>query len=93
MLELGDQASRLHEESAEEILRENPALIGATGDFIEAFEALDASTDRCVVSRDVEELGSVLRSKLKGNEFVLVKASRGVGLERVIPLLTRENEV
>jgi UDP-N-acetylmuramyl pentapeptide synthase len=36
-------------------------------------------------------LGSVLRDRLAGNEFVLVKASRGVGLERVIPLLTGGN--
>ncbi|MCZ6858216.1 MAG: UDP-N-acetylmuramoyl-tripeptide--D-alanyl-D-alanine ligase [Gemmatimonadetes bacterium] len=93
MLELGSQTVRLHKESAEEILRENPTLIGATGDFVEAFEALDVPASRIVVSRDVEELGSVLRSRLEGNEFVLVKASRGVRLERVIPLLTKENEV
>ncbi len=93
MLELGSQTVRLHKESAEEILRENPTLIGATGDFVEAFEALDVPAARIVVSRDVEELGSVLRSRLEGNEFVLVKASRGVRLERVIPLLTKENEV
>ncbi len=92
MLELGDQASRLHRESAEEILRENPTLIAATGDFIGAFEGSDTAADRIVVSRDVEELGRVLRSRLEGNEFVLVKASRGVQLERVIPFLTKENE-
>ena len=92
MLELGDQASRLHRESAEEILRENPTLIAATGDFIEAFEGCDTTAGRIVVSRDVEELGKVLRSRLEGNEVVLVKASRGVQLERVIPFLTKENE-
>ena len=37
--------------------------------------------------------GRVLRSRLAGNEFVLVKASRGVQLERVIPFLANENEV
>ncbi len=88
MLELGEDSSQLHLESAEAILRQNPKLIGATGDFIDAFETLGVPGDRLVTSRDVEELGSVLRDRLAGNEFVLVKASRGVGLERVIPLLT-----
>ena len=91
MLELGEHSSRLHLESAEAILRQNPKLIGATGDFIDAFETLGVPGDRLVTSRDVEELGSVLRGRLAGNEFVLVKASRGVGLERVITLLTGGN--
>jgi UDP-N-acetylmuramoyl-tripeptide--D-alanyl-D-alanine ligase len=91
MLELGEHSSQLHLESAEAILRQNPKLIGATGDFIDAFETLGVPGDRLVTSRDVEELGSVLRGRLAGNEFVLVKASRGVGLERVIPLLTGGN--
>ena len=92
MLELGEHSSQFHLESAEAILRQNPKLIGATGDFIDAFETLGVAGDRLVTSRDVEELGSVLRDRLAGNEFVLVKASRGVGLERVIPLLTGGNE-
>lgn len=91
MLELGEHSSQLHLESAEAILRQNPKLIGATGDFIDAFETLGVPGDRLVTSRDVEELASVLRGRLAGNEFVLVKASRGVGLERVIPLLTGGN--
>ena len=91
MLELGEHSSQLHLESAEAILRQNPKLIGAIGDFIDAFETLGVPSDRLVTSRDVEELGSVLRDRLAGNEFVLVKASRGVGLERVIPLLTGGN--
>ena len=91
MLELGEHSSQLHLESAEAILRQNPKLVGATGDFIDAFETLGVPGDRLVTSRDVEELGSVLRGRLAGNEFVLVKASRGVGLERVIPLLTGGN--
>lgn len=92
MLELGELSSQLHLESAEAILRQNPKLIGATGDFIDAFETLGVPGDRLVTSRDVEELGSVLRGRLAGSEFVLVKASRGVGLERVIPLLTGGNQ-
>jgi UDP-N-acetylmuramoyl-tripeptide--D-alanyl-D-alanine ligase len=92
MLELGDASPRLHRETAEAILREDPKLVGATGEFIDAFEALDVPADQLVTSRDVEELGSVLRDRLDGDELVLVKASRGMRLERLIPLLLREYE-
>jgi UDP-N-acetylmuramyl pentapeptide synthase len=54
---------------------------------------LGVPADRLVTSRDVEELGSVLRDRLDGDELVLVKASRGMRLERLIPLLRREDEV
>ena len=33
-------------------------------------------------------LGQALARRLDGNEFVVLKASRGVALERIIPLLT-----
>jgi len=92
MLELGDASSRLHRETAQAILREDPKLVGATGEFIDAFAALGVPADRLVTSRVVEELGSVLRDRLDGDELVLVKASRGMRLERLIPLLMRENE-
>jgi UDP-N-acetylmuramoyl-tripeptide--D-alanyl-D-alanine ligase len=93
MLELGDDSSRLHRETAAAILRKDPKLVGATGEFIDAFKALGVPADRLVTSRDVEELGSVLRDRLDGDELVLVKASRGMRLERLIPLLRREDEV
>jgi UDP-N-acetylmuramyl pentapeptide synthase len=37
-----------------------------------------------VTAPDVEALGPLLRAALQGNEVVLLKASRGVALERVL---------
>ncbi len=90
MLELGDDSPRLHREAAEAIERVKPALIGATGKFTEAFETSNVSGDRLVVSESVEALGRAMRARLQGHELVLLKASRGVRLERIIPLIASE---
>ena len=92
MLELGEDAARLHLEAAEAIERAEPKLVGATGSFAGAFAALGLPDDRLVVEQDVEALGRAVRDRLQGNELVLLKASRGVRLERVIPLLVGEGE-
>ena len=90
MLELGDASPRLHREAAEAIERAKPAWIGATGEFTEAFEMSSVSGDRLVVSESVEALGRAVRDRLQGDELVLLKASRGVRLERIIPLIASE---
>ena len=90
MLELGDDSPRLHREAAEAIERVKPALIGATGEFTEAFETSNVSGDRLIVSESVEALGRAVRARLQGDELVLLKASRGVRLERIIPLIATE---
>lgn len=91
MLELGESEARLHLEAAEAIQRAQPVLVGAMGSFAPAFEALGLSRDRLIVSDDVEELGHAVRERLRGDELVLLKASRGVRLERIIPVLAGEN--
>jgi UDP-N-acetylmuramoyl-tripeptide--D-alanyl-D-alanine ligase len=85
MLELGRESARLHAEAAREIVARKPALIAAVGDFVPAFAALG---QRVVAAPDAESLGPKLRTALAGNEIVLLKASRGVALERVLRHLT-----
>ena len=93
MLEMGAETERVHREMAQAILDEDPFLIGATGDFVPAFSSLGGSVgDRLVTADDVESLGRGIRARLRGNECVLLKASRGVGLERAIPFLTADRE-
>jgi UDP-N-acetylmuramyl pentapeptide synthase len=58
--------------------------VGAVGAFVPAFEALGPSAPRVVTAVDAEDLGPKLRAALQGNEVVLLKASRGVALERVL---------
>jgi UDP-N-acetylmuramoyl-tripeptide--D-alanyl-D-alanine ligase len=85
MLELGPESGRLHAAAAREILAVRPALIGAVGEFVAAFATAGAGPgDRLVTAADADALGSVLRGALRGDEVVLLKASRGVALERVL---------
>ena len=48
----------------------------------------EALGGRLITSADAESLGPKLKSALRGNELILLKASRGVALERVLPHLT-----
>ena len=50
----------------------------------------NVSGDRLVVSQSVEALGRAVRDRLQGDELVLLKASRGVRLERIIPVIASE---
>jgi UDP-N-acetylmuramoyl-tripeptide--D-alanyl-D-alanine ligase len=88
MLELGVESARLHAAAAAEIVALRPALVAAVGAFVPALEAHRAALgDRLVAGADAEELGPALRAALRGNEVVLLKASRGVALERVLRFL------
>jgi UDP-N-acetylmuramoyl-tripeptide--D-alanyl-D-alanine ligase len=85
MLELGAESARLHAAAAAEIAALKPALVAAVGDFAPAFEPFrTALGDRLLTAPDVATLGPRLRAALHGNEVVLLKASRGVALERVL---------
>lgn len=89
MLELGPESARLHAEAAREIAQRKPALVAAVGMFARAFETLrEALGGRLITAADAEALGPKLKSALRGNELVLLKASRGIALERVLNSLT-----
>lgn len=89
MLELGPESARLHAEAAREIAQRKPALVAAVGMFVRPFESLrEALGGRLVTAADAEALGPKLKSALRGNELVLLKASRGIALERVLNYLT-----
>jgi UDP-N-acetylmuramoyl-tripeptide--D-alanyl-D-alanine ligase len=85
MLELGPESARLHAEAAREIAQRKPALVAAVGTFARVFESLrEALGGRLITAADADALGPKLRSALRGNELILLKASRGVALERVL---------
>jgi UDP-N-acetylmuramoyl-tripeptide--D-alanyl-D-alanine ligase len=86
MLELGAESRVQHERMADAIVAAEPDLIGAVGEFAEVFERRrSALGERLVSAADPEELGRRVASRLQGDELILVKASRGVQLERAIP--------
>lgn len=94
MRELGAESDRLHAETAEQVAASTVDLIVATGDFAPAFAPHAAKLgDRLITAEDplvaYERFGSALR----GNEIVLLKGSRGVALERLLPKLQEKWEV
>jgi UDP-N-acetylmuramyl pentapeptide synthase len=85
MLELGAESDKLHAALAAEIVARQPAMVGAVGAFAPAFARhAVALGGRLVTAPDAEALGPALRAALRGSEIVLLKASRGVALERVL---------
>jgi UDP-N-acetylmuramyl pentapeptide synthase len=74
-------------------MRVEPALVAAVGAFVPAFEPHRAALgDRLLTAADPASLGKLLGPRLKGDEFVLMKASRGVQLERAIPFLMPDGD-
>ncbi len=89
MRELGAQAGLLHDEVAGELVSLSPDVLGAVGDFVPSLAGYaDRLGDRLVTAPDPPTLGPILAARLRGDELVVLKASRGVGLERIIPHLT-----
>jgi len=91
MRELGRHAASLHSEVAGHLAALRPDILGAIGDFVPALEPYRASLgDRLVVAGDAPDLAALLVPRLQGDELIVLKGSRGVALERLIPdLVTR----
>lgn len=89
MLELGEAAPDAHRRVADRLLRTGFSTVVATGEFVPAFRETAAASDgaRVVPAEGPEEAGDRVVDALTGDEVVLVKGSRGAGLERVVERL------
>jgi UDP-N-acetylmuramoyl-tripeptide--D-alanyl-D-alanine ligase len=88
MRELGSDSTVLHQQVADALLELRPDLLAAVGDFVPALKPYAASLgDRLLTAPDPLALAPVLAQRLQGNEIVVLKASRGVALERILPTL------
>jgi UDP-N-acetylmuramoyl-tripeptide--D-alanyl-D-alanine ligase len=88
MLELGTSAESLHRSVLEDALGRDIDLVVATGIFAEVASGEGSpAPDRLLLARDWEAAYPELRPRLSGDEVVLLKASRGVALEGILPLL------
>jgi UDP-N-acetylmuramoyl-tripeptide--D-alanyl-D-alanine ligase len=93
MRELGEDAAALHREIAEALVDLHPELIAAVGDFVPALEPFaGALRHRLVTAPDPLALAPLLAERLRGDEIVVLKASRGVALERILPALKARAE-
>lgn len=89
MRELGTASTDLHAAAAEAVLAVNPGLVAAIGEFGPAFEQFAGRTDagHLVTGATPEAVGPALKERLRAGDVVLLKASRGVALEQIIPIL------
>lgn len=88
MRELGAASSQLHAEVADQLVALKPDLLAAVGEFVAPLEARRSSfPGELLTADDPVALGPLLAPHLAGDELVVLKASRGVALERILPLL------
>ncbi len=87
MRELGSHTARLHDEVARRALASSIDLIAGLGEMATALEAAAAGDPRVVTATELEDLWRALEPRLAPDAIILLKASRGVHLERVIPSL------
>ena len=85
MLELGERSAAIHRETLSELLYADLDRIIVTGAFAQAAEGV--ADNRLVAVEDPGELARRLPHLVEAGDAVLLKASRGVRLERVIPVL------
>ena len=62
-------------------------IVAGVGDFATALESLAPNDPRVVTAREFDELWPALEPRLARDAVILLKASRGVRLERLVPFL------
>jgi UDP-N-acetylmuramoyl-tripeptide--D-alanyl-D-alanine ligase len=92
MRELGPESPRFHQEVAAELVALEPEVLAVVGDFVPALAPYAGTLgDRLLAAPDAPSLGPLLARRLEGGELVVLKASRGVALERILPYLTGQD--
>jgi UDP-N-acetylmuramoyl-tripeptide--D-alanyl-D-alanine ligase len=84
MRELGSHAPALHQQVAEWLADLQPEVLALVGDFVPAFALLRERFGGQLVAGT---MGPLLAPLLAGDELVVLKGSRGVALERILPAL------
>jgi UDP-N-acetylmuramoyl-tripeptide--D-alanyl-D-alanine ligase len=88
MLELGEQADRLHDDVARAALALPLEVVAGVGAFGDALKRIAPGDPRVVSGADPEAMWAALRSRLSPDAVILLKGSRGVRLERLVPLIS-----
>ena len=87
MRELGVHADRMHDEVARLALDSGLDVVAGVGDFATALARVAPGEPRAVAAPDVDELWPLLAPRLAPDALILLKASRGMRLERLVPQL------
>jgi UDP-N-acetylmuramoyl-tripeptide--D-alanyl-D-alanine ligase len=92
MLELGDDSQGAHEAVGRQVADLGITSLLCVGDGAEPiYQAAIAAgfpTQQAHFSKDCDDAIAVLHEELRSGDIVLIKASRGIGLERVAAALT-----
>jgi UDP-N-acetylmuramoyl-tripeptide--D-alanyl-D-alanine ligase len=88
MLELGAQADRLHDEVARAALAQQIDLVVGVGGFADALARVAPGDARAIGGADPAAAWDAARSRLQRDAVILLKGSRGVRLERLVPLIS-----
>ena len=88
MRELGAHALRAHAEVARDALNSGATIVAGIGEFAAALRAAAPNDQRVVVADDIDDLWPLLEPRLAADAVILLKASRGVRLERLLPQLS-----
>ncbi len=88
MLELGANSARCHDDVARVALASPADVIAGFGEFAAALQRLAPGDTRVVIATDIDQLWAALRPLLDQSATILLKASRGARLERILPHIT-----
>jgi UDP-N-acetylmuramoyl-tripeptide--D-alanyl-D-alanine ligase len=88
MRELGDASDRCHDEITQLALESGADVIGGVGEYAKSFARIAQDDARVITSETVAGLWPLLESRMKPDAVILLKASRGVQLEQLLPQLT-----
>ena len=87
MLELGHATPGLHSEVLVDAVSRDIDLIVATGAFADAARCAGLRDERVITGDDWQSVYPTLLERLEGGEVILLKASRGIALEKMLPCL------
>lgn len=88
MRELGGSAGRLHEELARAALASPVELIGGVGEMGQALGMLAPGDPRVATGDDPASVWRSIASRVAPDAVILLKGSRGVRLEQLVPDIT-----
>ena len=88
MRELGASSDTCHDDISRLALASGADVVAGVGDFARSLQRVRPADDRVVTADSVEELWPLLSPRLEPDAVILLKASRGVQLEQLVPHLT-----
>jgi UDP-N-acetylmuramoyl-tripeptide--D-alanyl-D-alanine ligase len=93
MLELGEKELDFHRDSGKNIPRSVDVVVGVgprSKALLEGAKSAGFNADALHHFDDAESAGKFLMSFLKSGDLVLVKASRGIGLDKIVTMMQPE---